>query len=141
MSRKAEALKKALDKAQRKEKVMTQEELRIACAEAEGWSISESSCDKHWVEDPHGMSHYVDIETKTRAFLSAIPDYSDPHAYMRLMKKIWEKEPTAFISSNPFVKTGKYYVQCFSWRAEDNRISIAIMRAFLKIMGEECRKK
>jgi hypothetical protein len=118
---------------------MTPTELRIACAEKCGWEFQKCvDSNSEWIYDPEGRSINVCYDSLDDAKLGNYPDYEhDMNACMELMEKIWGKEPTAFISSNPFVKTGIYYVQCFSWRTEGDSVPLAIMRAFLNAVDEK----
>lgn len=91
---------------------MTPAELRIACAI------------RNNILDGQEQITFLDYE-------------HDLNVCMKLMEKVWEKEPTADIGSNSLTRIKGYCVHCFSWRVDAETIPVAIMRAFLTVMEEK----
>lgn len=127
---------------------MTYDELRIACAERCGWK------NIRWIESISGRWLCGDHPNKD----SEIPKFdTDMNACMELMEEIWEKEEYAdsFIEKRLYsddretlsgVKPhllykilGKYNpdIGRCALSVTGNTLPIAIMRAFLTVMGEK----
>ncbi len=134
---------------------LSPDELRLMCAELEGWKIEER---EHGLSKPRhlicfdGESRGVLDNEKTLAdVLKNYPDSvflydRDPRDYMRLMEKIWEKESLIWITKSGVVFIGESYEESMSGRKikvgeqksiADKSLGIAIMRAFIHICQEE----
>ncbi len=117
---------------------LSPDELRVKCAELEGWKIEATWSGRPMATKPDGRVIYRDFyNIQQDVIKDAFPDYSQPTEYMRLMGLIWEKDSGAVITKKGVSYTFGNGGYCDGIINDDLAISIAIQRAFLVIVGGE----